>query len=190
MADDDVSAADNGSEDDEAAGMLADAVDDGSDDEGSQEDDFDADKAKQKINKANREAANLRKRIKDLEPLAQRAKELEDSQKTELERLTEQLQAAQSASAEATAAQLRIDVALEKAPDGMSKAQIRKLSKRLTGSNREELEEDANELFADFMPAKGEPDEGPQRVPLPNSHRIKLDDEQDPRELAKNIRRV
>lgn len=190
MADDDASASDDGSEDDEAAGMLADAVDDGSDDEGSQEDDFDADKARAKINKANREAANLRKRIKDLEPLAQRAKDLEDSQKSELEKLTEQLQAAQSASAAATAAQLRIDVALEKAPDGMSKAQIRKLAKRLTGSTRDELEEDADELFADFTPAKGEPDEAPQKVRLPNSDRIKLDDETDPRELAKSIRRV
>ncbi|GAA3957891.1 hypothetical protein GCM10023085_45490 [Actinomadura viridis] len=46
---------------------------------------------KAKIHKANQEAANLRKRLKDLEPLAAKAKELEDAQKTEAERLQARL---------------------------------------------------------------------------------------------------
>lgn len=59
--------------------------------EGKPADAFDAKRAEAKIRKANNEAANLRKRLKELEPLAAKAKELEDSQKTEAERLQSQL---------------------------------------------------------------------------------------------------
>ena len=55
---------------------------------------FDRKQAEAKIRKANSEAANLRKRLKELEPLAKKAKEFEDAKKSETERLTEQLQAA------------------------------------------------------------------------------------------------
>ncbi|MGW7617422.1 hypothetical protein ACWGLG_16450 [Streptomyces antimycoticus] len=55
---------------------------------------FDRKQAEAKIRKANNEAANLRKRLKELEPLARKAKEFEDAQKTETERLTERLQQA------------------------------------------------------------------------------------------------
>lgn len=52
-------------------------------------------KLKAQWEKANREAAGLRKRLKELEPLAKRAKELEDAQKTEVEKLNDQLAATQ-----------------------------------------------------------------------------------------------
>lgn len=55
------------------------------------EEPFDAARAQAKIRKANQEAANLRKRLKELEPLAAKAKEIEDAQKTEAERLQAQL---------------------------------------------------------------------------------------------------
>lgn len=92
-------------------------------------------------------------RLKELEPLAAKAKALEDANKTELERLTDQLRAAETAGAGHAAAALRLEVALDKAPEGMSPAKIRSLAKRLTGSTREELEADAEELFAEFAPA-------------------------------------
>ncbi|MDH6610326.1 putative phage infection (PIP) family protein YhgE [Streptomyces sp. SAI-208] len=60
----------------------------------SEEKPFDRKQAEAKIRKANSEAANLRKRLKELEPLAKKAKEFEDAKKSETERLTEQLQAA------------------------------------------------------------------------------------------------
>ena len=60
-----------------------------------EEEPFDAERAKRAINKKNAEAENLRKRLKELEPLARKAKELEDAQKSDQERLTEQLTAAQ-----------------------------------------------------------------------------------------------
>jgi hypothetical protein len=57
----------------------------------STEEPFNEVRAKAKIHKANTEAANLRRRLKELEPLAAKAKELEDAQKTEAERLQSQL---------------------------------------------------------------------------------------------------
>ncbi|WP_405941619.1 hypothetical protein [Streptomyces sp. NBC_00207] len=60
---------------------------------GSEEEPFDRARAEAKIRKANSEAKSLRERLKILEPLAAKAQELEDAQKTETERLTDQLTA-------------------------------------------------------------------------------------------------
>ncbi len=56
---------------------------------------FDAERAQAKIKKANSEAANLRARLKELEPLAAKAQELEAANKTEAERLAERAAAAE-----------------------------------------------------------------------------------------------
>jgi chromosome segregation ATPase len=69
--------------------------------EGSEEEPFDADRARKAINKKNAENKSLRDRLKELEPLAQKAKELEDAKKSEQERLAEQLAAAQEQAAKA-----------------------------------------------------------------------------------------
>lgn len=69
--------------------------------EGTEEEPFDRKRAEAALKKKNSEAENLRKRLKELEPLAKKAKELEDAQKTEQERLTEQLTAAQERAAKA-----------------------------------------------------------------------------------------
>ncbi|WP_326768859.1 hypothetical protein OG978_33825 [Streptomyces sp. NBC_01591] len=61
----------------------------------SQQEPFDEARAKKALSKKNSENENLRKRLKELEPLAKRAQELEDAQKSETERLGEQLTAAQ-----------------------------------------------------------------------------------------------
>lgn len=79
-----------------------------------------------------------------------RVKEFEDATKSESERIAEKLADAQKQAAEAATSALRLEVALDKAPEGLSPAQVRKLAKRLTGSTREELEADAAELFEDF----------------------------------------
>lgn len=63
-------------------------------DTGAEEKPFDRKQAEAKIRKANSEAANLRKRLKELEPLARKAKEFEDAKKSEAERLNDQLTAA------------------------------------------------------------------------------------------------
>ncbi|MCX5202484.1 hypothetical protein OG897_13630 [Streptomyces sp. NBC_00237] len=65
------------------------------------EEPFDRARAEAKIKKANSEAKSLRERLKELEPLARKAKELEDAQKSEQERLSEQLNAAEERAAKA-----------------------------------------------------------------------------------------
>lgn len=67
----------------------------------SQQEPFDEVRAKKALSKKNSENENLRKRLKELEPLAKRAQELEDAQKSETERLTESLTAAQERAAKA-----------------------------------------------------------------------------------------
>ena len=69
--------------------------------EGTEEEPFDADRARKAINKKNAENKSLRDRLKELEPLAAKAKEFEDAQKSEQERLNEQLTAAQERAAKA-----------------------------------------------------------------------------------------
>jgi len=93
------------------------------------------------------------RRARENADAAKRLKELEDSGKTEIERLTSQAAEAVKRAERAEAEALRMEVALDRAPDGMPVGQIRKLAKRLTGETREDLEADADELFADFVPA-------------------------------------
>lgn len=52
-------------------------------------------KIKAKIEKANREARNLRQRLRELEPLAKKFKDSEQASKTEAQKLSEQLAEAQ-----------------------------------------------------------------------------------------------
>jgi len=107
-------------------------------------------------------------RLKELEPLAAKARELEESQKTEQQKLADQLEAAKAEGATSTTSLLRLEVALDKAPGGMEPAKIRKLSERLRGSTREELEADAAELFAEFSgaPSPVPPANGGQQTPV------------------------
>lgn len=113
----------------------------------------DPEAAKAEIEKLRRENASWRTKYREAEPLVQKAKELEDASKSETEKLNERLTSSESRATTAEAASLRLEVALDKAPEGMPLAQLRKLAKRLSGSTREELEADAEELFADFVPA-------------------------------------
>lgn len=98
------------------------------------------------------EARKWEARAKENSGAATRLAELENAKKTEAEKTAERLTAAERKAADAELSALRLDVALDKAPDGMAVAQVRKLARRLSGSTREEMEADAAELFADFAP--------------------------------------
>jgi predicted nuclease with TOPRIM domain len=62
---------------------------------GKQEEPFDRKKFEAELRKKNSEAANLRKRLKELEPAAAELQRIKDAEKSESERLNEQLQRAQ-----------------------------------------------------------------------------------------------
>lgn len=85
------------------------------------------------------EAAKYRTEAKANAEAAKRLAALEESQKTETERLTERLTAAEQRALDAA----RYEVALEK---GLTRSQ----AKRLVGSTAEELAADADELLADL----------------------------------------
>jgi chromosome segregation ATPase len=116
-----------------------------------QDESFDRSRAEEKIRKANAEAANLRKRLKELEPLAAKAKELEDAGRSDVEKLSAEAQANQSRADKAESELMRLRVAMRK---GLTETQAR----RLVGSTEEELETDADDLLASFRPATPEPE--------------------------------
>ena len=89
------------------------------------------------------EAAKYRTEAKANAEAAARLREIEDTQKTEAQRVTEELQEVTRRAEEAELRALRIEVAAEK---GLTPAQ----AKRLVGATKEELEADADEILTDF----------------------------------------
>lgn len=149
---------------------------------------FDEARFQKALNKKNSENANLRKRLAELEPLAAKAKELEDAGKSESERLTERASSAEERANAAEQKALRLEVAMEK---GLTPAQAR----RLVGATKEELEEDADDLLASFAPSKdgkttskvvGRPKE---KLPRGGGDPDEPIEETDPRKLAASIPR-
>lgn len=88
-------------------------------------------------------------KLSELEPLAKRAKELEDASKSDVERATSEAQTAAGRADKAERELLRLRVAMRK---GLSEVQAR----RLVGDTEDELEADADDLMASFRPP--EPD--------------------------------
>lgn len=99
------------------------------------------------VEKLRKEAATYRTKLKELEPIAQKAKELEDAQKSEAEKMTERLTTAERRAQEAELALLRTQVAVAK---GLTPTQ----AKRLSGATQEELEADADDLLESFKPSE------------------------------------
>lgn len=127
---------------------------------------FDKDRALSTIRKQRESEKKLKAERDELREKLQQHERANESEKEKAER--EKAEAIDRATkAEGNA--LRLEVALDKAPDGMSLGQVRKLAKRLSGSTKEELEADADELFADFTPAEnGGGGGGGQRRPREN----------------------
>jgi hypothetical protein len=90
------------------------------------------------LRKANREAADARAKLK----------ELEDRDKSDSEKLTERIAAAEKRADDAEAKALRLEVATAK---GLTATQAR----RLVGTTQDELEADADDLLASFKPGVG-----------------------------------
>ena len=138
--------------------------------------------ARDAIAKANKEAAGYRAKVRELEPLAKKARDLEDANKTEVEKAAERLTAAEQRAQEAELRALRLEVAADK---GLTPAQAR----RLVGTSKEELEADADELLDTF----GARSDDGERPPTPRRPVEKLrpgaapagePEETDPRKLA------
>ncbi|MFB9661591.1 hypothetical protein ACFQS3_02615 [Glycomyces mayteni] len=138
--------------DNENEDVETDDLEDESDGDSQDNEDFDPKRAAAKINKVNREAANLRKRLKAYEDEEAKRKEADLS---EVEKAVARAEAAEKRAADLEFNSLRSEVALSK---GLTAAQ----AKRLQGTTKEELEEDATELLAMFG---GSDKPNPQRKP-------------------------
>lgn len=130
----------------------------------------------------------------DKDKATARVREFEDKDKSDLQRATDKLSETEKRAAEAEHASLRLEVALDKAPEGMSVAQVRKLAKRLSGKDRAELEADAAELFAEFKPTQetnsGSGTGRPKERGRPGASNASEPDEMDPAKLAAKVPRM
>lgn len=109
--------------------------------------------------------------------------ELQESQKSEVEKLTEAQQAAVKEAAEAKRDAARMRVALSK---GLTEAQ----AKRLVGDTVEELEADAEELLSTFAPADNGTDDKsrrPKEALKPGATTPDEEPDMDPDKLAAEI---
>lgn len=140
---------------------------------------FDATKARSLIDK-------LRGQVTDLEPLAKKAKELEDAGKSEVERATGRATTAEGERDEAKGYALRLEVALEQ---GLTITQ----AKRLVGKTKAELEADARDLIESFGGGKGDAAPHTQRRPgerlRPGSVPDATDQPHDPAKIVASIPR-
>jgi hypothetical protein len=97
-------------------------------------------------------------RAKENATAAQELQKLKDAEKSELQRLHEAAEQSQKRAQDAELRALRMEVAAEK---GLTSAQAR----RLVGSTKDELLEDADDLLSSFQPAKQDP--APPEPPAP-----------------------
>lgn len=104
-------------------------------DDDSPKPDSELEKLKAALRKANKEAEDNRRKLK----------ELEDRDKSDSEKLSERIAAAERRAEEAETKALRFEIAIEK---GVK-------ARWLSGSTREELEAAADEYLADHPPANG-----------------------------------
>jgi hypothetical protein len=104
----------------------------------------DPEAARAEIEKLRKENAGHRVKVRELEPLAKKAQEAAEAQKTEIERATERAAAAEARALEAELGAMRIEVA---ARHGLTPAQ----AKRLQGGNEAELEADASEFAKEIQ---------------------------------------
>lgn len=104
------------------------------------------DAGKRAIQREREARKELEARLKEMEPLVAKARELEEAQKSETQRLQERADNAEKLAAETQRELMRLRVASEK---GLPP----KLAARLTGNTIEELEADADELL-NLVPTK------------------------------------
>lgn len=135
-----------------------------------------------------KERAARRQAEKDLADLRTRLKDVEDKDKSEVERLREQVAGLTKDRDEHARTALRLEVAAAK---GLTPSQ----AKRLVGSTVEELEADAEELVAAFAPKGGNEDKStpggrPKERLRGGGDPTEEPEETDPRKLAALIPRV
>lgn len=137
-----------------------------------EEEPFDRKRAEAALKKKNSEAENLRKRLKELEPLAKKAQELEDAQKTETERLNDQLAAQRDKADKAVRAAVASKVEALARDFADPEDAVGSLDLTAFVNENGEIDTDAiKEALVDLLKRKphwARPDEGGPRRPAPD----------------------
>lgn len=182
-----------GLSDEEAERLLADAAD--SDDEGEDDGSSSGKRSDKDLGRLQSELQKwrslARKHERQAKDVSGRLKKYEDQNKTEAERLQEAAQESRTRAERAELNLRRREIAEERAPEHATLAQIKAVAKRLSGDSDEDLEADADELFALLVPEPAKP-----RTPSRPRERLRgggepdeEPEEQDPRKLADLIRK-
>lgn len=137
--------ADNATEADQRNADQAQEADGDNDEDDDEK--FDAAAARRRLDKAQREAKNLRERIKALEPLAQEADKTRKAQQTEAQRLTEEKAELEVRLAELTTANVRRDAA-------EAAGLPARFVKFITAADADEALAQAKELAKELKPAE------------------------------------
>jgi hypothetical protein len=93
-----------------------------------------------------------RKHEKDSKNHASKLKQYEDASKSDLERWEERATTAESRAGTAEAKAKALEIAIERAPEHATLAQVRAVAKRVRGEDDEAIERDADELFELLAP--------------------------------------
>jgi hypothetical protein len=131
-----------------------------------------------------------RKHEKSFKDTSSKLKQYEDASKSDLERWEERANTAESRAGTAEAKAKALEIAIERAPEHATLAQVRAVAKRVRGEDDDALEKDADELFEMLAPAPAEPKPG-AKTPARPKERLKggadpdeEPEETDPRKLA------
>lgn len=183
---------DLGVSEDEAKQLLGAKSDDGGDGgesepNGSARSDTDDSKLTAELEKWKGLARKHEQRFKET---SSKLRQYEDASKSDLERWEERANTAESRAGTAEAKAKALEIAIERAPEHASLAQVRAVAKRVRGEDDEALEKDADELFSLLAPAPSEPKPG-TKTPARPKERLKggadpdeEPEETDPRKLA------
>lgn len=140
--------------------------------DGTEEEPFDADRAKKAINKKNAEAKALRERLKEAEPLLAELQRLKDAEKSESERLSDQLTAAQERAAKAVRAAVASKVEAMARDFADPEDAVGSLDLAAFVDDEGAIDTDAiRDALADLLKRKphwARPDEGGPRRPAPD----------------------
>jgi hypothetical protein len=132
-----------------------------------------------------------RKHEKSYKDASSKLSEYENASKSDLERWEERATNAETRAGTAEAKAKALEIAIERAPEHATLAQVRAVAKRVRGEDDEALEKDADELFELLAPTPSEPKPGSKTSTRPQP-RLKggtaepdeEPEENDPRKLA------
>lgn len=93
-----------------------------------------------------------RKHEKSFKDTSSKLRQYEDASKSDLERWEERATTAESRAGSAEAKAKALEIAIERAPEHASLAQVRAVAKRVRGEDDDALEKDADELFELLAP--------------------------------------